>query len=258
MQNEQRDSMREFCARRCQRYQTTARVLLRGGAAPSLSLISSLTEPSRQLVLAEYAAVLNELPSVVMAAINGALRPQRWLASVITPLLPIAPHHDGDYPCPSPSNLSFGPQEAEAISWKIAAFVYEPSAAMAAIDEHLIGDSRLRRRMRVAVGHFVSQASTRARGNREVVGALADVGALTVRVPLQCFAVNGGSGQHRLLGVREVVHRARLDEAAQHGVEGVEKGFNEHLGNDDCEFSGWEQLGYLDNERHQFVPLGID
>ncbi|CEM39875.1 unnamed protein product, partial [Vitrella brassicaformis CCMP3155] len=131
---------------------------------------------------------------------------------------------DGRDPAPSP--LSFGPHEAEAIGWKIGAFLHEPSAAAAAIDEYLIGDSTLRRRVKAAVAHFVISAATRTPSNREVIGDMANVGGVMVRVPLRCFAVRGQQGgQHRLLGVREVVHKARLGEAASNGVTtGVVKG----------------------------------
>jgi len=56
-----------------------------------------------------------------------------------------------------------------------------------------------------------------------------------------------------------VVHKARLDEAALHGVEGVAKGFNEHLGDDDCHFQ-WQQLGCVERGRDgraTFRPLQL-
>ncbi|CEM13740.1 unnamed protein product [Vitrella brassicaformis CCMP3155] len=120
--------------------------------------------------------------------------------------------------------------------WKIGALLHEPSAAMAAIDEYLTGDSVLGRRVRAAGLHFVKQAATRTSSNREVVGGTRYVqhegGADSTKVtvpPLQCFAVNGGQrggGKHRRLGVREVAGaQGPLDEAARHGVEGVVKGF---------------------------------
>jgi len=93
-----------------------------------------------------------------------------------------------------------------------------------------------------AVDHFVEQAATRTASNGEVVGAMADVEGEMVRVPLQCFAINGGQHAQRRLAVREVVHRARLDEAAAYSLTGVVKGFNSHLSDTDCRFQ-WGQLG---------------
>ncbi|CEM00513.1 unnamed protein product [Vitrella brassicaformis CCMP3155] len=152
---------------------TTVRVLLRGGAAPSLTRMSTATHEHRRrqlLVVDEYKSVLNELPDVVITAINAALAPHRDHSMLLARLLPLAPHHDGAHPHPSPSNMAFGPHEAEGIAWKVGAFLHEPSAASAAIDEYLIGDSQLRRRVKAAVGHFVKSAATRTSSNREVVG----------------------------------------------------------------------------------------
>ncbi|CEM23754.1 unnamed protein product [Vitrella brassicaformis CCMP3155] len=92
-----------------------------------------------------------------------------------------------------------------------------------------------------------------------------NVGGVTVRVPLQCFAILVDSRPHQVVhtrgrvGVREVVQRARLDEAARHGIEegAINKGFNDHLGNADCEFGGWWKLGRI-HERGQWVTLGIN
>ncbi|CEL94471.1 unnamed protein product [Vitrella brassicaformis CCMP3155] len=216
----------------------------------------------RQLVLAEYATVLSELSEAVMSAINSALAPQRDHSMLLARLLPLAPHHDGAHPHASPSNMAFGPHEAEAIGWKIGAFLHEPPAAVAAIDQYLIGESVLRSRVRAAVAHFVKSAATQTSSNREVVGGTRheQQGDKRVKVtvpPLQCFAVRGSGGQVKLMGVREVVHRARLDEATTHGVAGVVKGFNEHLGDQDCQFS-WQQLGRIDRGIGLFVPLGIN
>ncbi|CEM08958.1 unnamed protein product [Vitrella brassicaformis CCMP3155] len=238
---------------------TIIRTLLRAGADISSMSAVAIGAPRRQrhLVQTEYATVLNGLSNVTMSAINAALAPQRDHSMILARLLPLAPHNDGRDPAPSP--LSFGPHEAEGIAWKIGAFLHEPPAAAAAIDEYLIGHSQLRRRMRTAVAHFVKSAATRTSGNREVVGDMANVGGVMVRVPLQCFAVRGQQGgQHRLLGVREVVHKARLDEAASHGVTGgVVKGFNEHLGDGDCVFE-WQQRGYIHKATRLFVALGIE
>jgi len=247
--------------------QLTVRVLLRAGAAPSIARMPTAPDEDggrRQCVLTEYTTVLNELPDVTMSAINAALAPQRDHSMLLARLLPLAPHHDGGHPHPSPSNMSFGENEAEAIAWKIGAFLHEPSAAGAAIDQYLIGDSQLRRRVKAAVGHFVKSAATQTSSNREVVGGTRyqQQGDKRVKVtvpPLQCFAVRGSGGQvvHKMTGVREVVHRARLDEADGHGVEGVVKSFNEHLGDQDCQFA-WPQLGRIDRQIGLFVPLGIE
>ncbi|CEM29375.1 unnamed protein product [Vitrella brassicaformis CCMP3155] len=113
--------------RRIRAHKTTIGVLLRGGAAPSIARMPTATEGQRrqrQLVLAEYATVLSELSEVVMSAINGALAPQRDHSMLLARLLPLAPHHDGAHPHPSPSNMAFGPHEAEAIAWKIGAFLH--------------------------------------------------------------------------------------------------------------------------------------
>ncbi|CEM00247.1 unnamed protein product [Vitrella brassicaformis CCMP3155] len=240
----------------------TIRTLLRTGAdITRLPTANERQRRQRQLVLAEYGTVLSELPNATMSAINAALAPQRDYSMLLARLLPLAPHHDGAHPHPSPSNMAFGPHEAEGIAWKIGAFLYEPSAAPAATDEYLIGDTQLRRRVKAAVDHFVKSAATQTSSNREVVGGTRyeQQGNKSVKVtvpPLQCFAIRGSGVRPRQLGVREVVHKARMDEAAHHGVEGVQKGFNEHLGNDDCQFE-WQQLGRLSRTR-LLVPLGIE
>ncbi|CEM20452.1 unnamed protein product [Vitrella brassicaformis CCMP3155] len=261
----QQQSQRRWRLRLIHEHKTIIGVLLRAGAAPSIARMPTATEDQRrlrQLVLAEYAAVLSELSEAVMSAINGALAPQRDHLMLLARLLPLAPHHDGAHPHPSPSNMAFGPHEAEAIGWKIGAFLHEPPAAVAAIDEYLIGESVLRRRVKAAVGHFVKSAATQTSSNREVVGGTRyeQQGDKRVKVtapPLQCFRVGGVGG--RKMGVRKVVHRARLDEAGTHGVplEGVVKGFNEHLGDQDCQFE-WGQLGRIDRTTGLFVSLGID
>ncbi|CEM29373.1 unnamed protein product [Vitrella brassicaformis CCMP3155] len=229
--------------RRIREHKATIGVLLRSGAAPSIARMPTATEEQRrrrQLVLAEYATVLNELSEVVLSAINGALAPQRDHSMLLARLLPLAPHHDGAHPHPSPSNMAFGPHEAEAIGWKIGAFLYEPPPAVAAINQYLIGESMLRRRVRAAVGHFVKSAATQTSSNREVVGGTRyqQQGDKRVKVtvpPLQCFAVRGSVGG-RKTGVREVVHRARLDERRMFE---------------------WGQLGRL-SRTGLFVSLGID
>ncbi|CEM00610.1 unnamed protein product [Vitrella brassicaformis CCMP3155] len=258
---EEQQQQGEYRSRRIGEHKTITRTLLRGGAAQSIARMPTAREVDRrrrQLVLTEYATVLSELSEAVMSAINAALAPQRDHSMLLARLLPLAPHHDGAHPHPSPSNMAFGPHEAEAIAWKIGAFLHDPSAAVAAIDEYLIGDAQLRRRVRAAVGHFVKTAATRTSSNREVVGGMASVGGVMVRVPLQCFAVRGSGGRVvGMTGVREVIHRARLDEAVSCGVVGVVKGFNEHLGDHDCQFA-CRQLGRIDRKTGLFVALGID
>ncbi|CEM25186.1 unnamed protein product [Vitrella brassicaformis CCMP3155] len=218
IQEQQQRQLGEGRARYIRNYKTTIGVLLRGGAAPSIARMPTATDMQRR-------------------------RRQLVLAEYATVL----------------SELS---EAAEAIGWKIGAFLHEPPAAVAAIDQYLVGESVLRRRVRAAVGHFVKSAATQTSSNREVVGGTRyqQQGDKRVKVTvplLQCFAVGGQQGgQHRLLGVREVVHRARLDEAATHGMRLV-KGFNEHLGDQDCQFE-WGQLGRIDKGTGMFVSLGID
>ncbi|CEM18763.1 unnamed protein product [Vitrella brassicaformis CCMP3155] len=198
-----------------------------------------------------------------MAALNAALAPQRSLAALLTHLLPLVEHNDGKDPAPSP--LSCGPHEAEAIGWKITAMCFNMRAANETITSTLtIRNSVMGDRVCAAVEHFVKSALY-ASSNREVVGGASNVGGVTMRVPLQCFAIRADSCPHQVVhthgrvGVREVVHRARLDEAARHDIEegAIDKGFNEHLGNADCEFGEWQQLGRID-ERGQWVILGIN
>ncbi|CEM12629.1 unnamed protein product [Vitrella brassicaformis CCMP3155] len=242
------------------------RSLLRAGADLSTSVLPTtpIERKRHELVLKEYVVVLNELPFVVMDAINAALAPQRDANILMTRILPFVDHNDEDpslpHP-PSPSPLSFGPQEAAAIAWKIGAFLHDPPAALTAINSYLTNASALKRRVRGAVEHFVKWAATKTVSNREVVGGWSrGPDGQMVRVPqLQCFAVDAGHlHTHRRLGLREVVHRARLDEVRQHGLEGVVKGFNNEEGNDDCEFQ-WGQLGYVTGQTgQQWVSLGIN
>ena len=216
------------------RIKTTIRVLLQAGA--DIAIMPTATERHRrrrQLVLPEYATVLNDLPDDVMGAVNAALAPQRSLAALLGP------------------RLAVGPQEAPIFAWRIASYLFDMEAATQTITDAVgFRHTAMALRVRAAVEHFVRSAVCEASSNREVVGGMADVSGEMVRVPLQCFAIRGQQqgGQHRLLGVREVVHRVRLDEAAQHGVAGLIKGFNEHLGSDDCEFQ-WQQLGCVETGR---------
>ncbi|CEL92721.1 unnamed protein product [Vitrella brassicaformis CCMP3155] len=215
---------------------TTIHSLLKAGADISLMPTASLVERhKRQLILTEYTAVLNELRNVTMAAVNRALGPQRSLAALLTPLLAVRP--------------------LDVFAWRIASYLFDMDNAMRAIREGIgLRHTDMADRVHAAAEHFVRSA-LRANSNQEVVGVVANVGGRTVRVPLQCFAVRRQhDGQHRLLGLREVVHRARLDEADRHGVTGVEKDFNTHLGDADCQFH-WQQLGYMDDDA--FVSLGL-
>ncbi|CEL96897.1 unnamed protein product [Vitrella brassicaformis CCMP3155] len=234
------------------------RAMLRSGAAIDRD------RHVRRLVDGEYVQLLEELADDVMDAVNGALKPQRDVADLLTRLLPLArfpPSRpkpsdatDNDAPAapsrPSPFAHS---DETAHIAWKVGAFLHEPEA----VDQmHLTTHTPLAGRVKAAMQHFVKCAATKTAGNREVVGVMANVGGRVVRVPLQCFAVNRGQLTHRRLGLREVVHKARLDEAARYGLTGVVKDFNTHLGNEDCQFD-WQQLGWVD-ERGQFQPLGIN
>mmetsp|Transcript_6774 Transcript_6774/g.19703 ORF Transcript_6774/g.19703 Transcript_6774/m.19703 type:complete len:467 (+) Transcript_6774:425-1825(+) len=250
------------------RTKMTICVLLRAGAAinrlPTGSHIPAVAEElreRRQLVLDEYTRVLNELPIATMAAVNAALRPHRILAALLTHFLPLVDHNDAETPLPSP--LSFGHGEATLIGWQIAAYCFDTTAANQTVNQTLtFRHSRLARRVCAAIDHFVTSA-LKASSNREVVGPMAIVGEETVRVPLQCFVLGGVDRRlnevvrtRGRVGIREVVHRARLDEAARYRLTGVIKGFNTHLGNDDCQFS-WGQVGRIDDEG-QFVTLGTN
>ncbi|CEM23774.1 unnamed protein product [Vitrella brassicaformis CCMP3155] len=217
-------------------YEATIRSLLRSGAdIGRLPITTPGDRRCRNLVLTQCTAVLNtDIHTGAMAALNAALAPQR-------------------------------PHEAEAISWRIAAMCFDQDAANDTIAATLtVRNSDMARRVCAAVDHFVKSALY-ASSNREVVGGTADVGGVTVRMPLQCFALRADSRPHQVVhtrgrvGVREVVQRARLDEAARHGIEegAINKGFNEHWGSADCEFDGWQQLGRID-ERGQWVTLGIN
>ncbi|CEM01691.1 unnamed protein product [Vitrella brassicaformis CCMP3155] len=255
-------------------YEAVIRTLLRSGAdIDRMPTATDKERQCRQLVLPQYTTVLNELPTTTIAAVNAAMRPQRGLAAFLMKSLPallphlLQPPHTGTTPANPPAAPllpappGYGPHEAEAIGWKIAAMCFDQDAASEAISGSIgIRNSTLARRVTAAAEHFVKSAVFEASSNREVVGGMANMGGQMVRVPLQCFAVNGGHyGGHRRLGLREVVHRAQLDEAARHGIEegAIDKGFNTHLGNDDCEFGGWQQLGRID-EGGQWVSLGIN
>ncbi|CEL98010.1 unnamed protein product [Vitrella brassicaformis CCMP3155] len=210
----------------------------------------------RQEIKREYVCVLNEIPHDVMDTVNAALRPQRELAALLTDLLPLAPHNDGPHNDPVPSLLHFGPQEEAAIAWRIAALCFDTDTAHQTVsDIRLRPHSKFGHRVHEAMDHFVASAVFHASGNTEVVGGRhEEEGQVVHAPPLQCFAIRGQEGgQHRVLGLREVVHGARLDEATEHGLRGVVKGFNEHLGDADCELE-WDGLGFID-DAGEFVSM---
>ncbi|CEM12860.1 unnamed protein product [Vitrella brassicaformis CCMP3155] len=225
------EDTKEGCRARCDRHKLTIHSLLRAGAD-----INSLPiDGERQFVLMEYATVLDEVGPAVMSAVNAALAPHRSLAALLTP------------------RLAVGPQEAPIFGWRIASYLFDADAAASATTEAIgecVRHTVMARRVCAAAEHFVKSAVYQTSSNREVVGGTASVGGQVVRVPqLQCFVLEGVDSRPReavhtrgRVGLREVVHRARMDEAARHGVEGVVKGFNTHLGDADCQFT-WQQLG---------------
>ncbi|CEM02056.1 unnamed protein product [Vitrella brassicaformis CCMP3155] len=227
---------KERCRAEIPNLKLTIRSLLRAGA--DINLIPTGTEEDRrqrQLVLTEYATVLNELPAAVMSAVNAALAPHRQLAALLAPWLAVRP------------------LEAPIFGWRIASYLVDMNAAQEAISEAIgVRHSDMARRVCAAAEHFVKSAVYQASSNREVVGGTADVGGQVVRLPqLQCFVLEGLDSRPREavhtrghLGLREVVHRARMDEAAKWGLAdgAVVKGFNTHLGDADCQFT-WQQLG---------------
>ncbi|CEL93403.1 unnamed protein product [Vitrella brassicaformis CCMP3155] len=189
------------------KYKLTIHSLLRAGV--DINLIPTATEDrrrGRQLVLTEYATVLNEVGPAVMSAVNGALAPHRSLAALLTP------------------RLAVGPQEAPVFGWRIASYLSDMDAAQEAISEAIgVRHTDMARRVCAAAEHLVRSAVYQASSNREVVGGTADVGGQVVRVPqLQCFVVGGVGG--RKMELREVVQRAILDEAANKDAASVEWG----------------------------------
>ncbi|CEL93931.1 unnamed protein product [Vitrella brassicaformis CCMP3155] len=186
-------------------YKLTIRSLLRVGA--DISTIPTATEERRrQLVLTEYAGVLNELGPPVMAAVNAALAPHRSLAALLTP------------------RLAVGPQEAPVFGWRIASYLFDMNAAQEVIGEAIgVRHTDMARRVCAAAEHFIHSAVYQASSNREVVGGMRyeqqGDKRLKVTVPqLQCFVVGGVGG--RKMELREVVQRAILDEAAKWGRRG--------------------------------------
>ncbi|CEM23922.1 unnamed protein product [Vitrella brassicaformis CCMP3155] len=205
------------------------RSLLRAGG--DINLIPTATEEyrrQRQLVLTEYATVLNALPTAVMAAVNAALAPHRSLAGLLTP------------------RLAVGPQEAPIFGWRIASYLFDMDAAQKATTEEAISvrHTDMARRVCAVAEHFVRSAVYQASSNRKVVGGTVSVGGQVVRVPqLQCFVVGGVDGQR--MELREVVQRAILDEAAKWGLAGeIDNGFRK-----DVPAVVWGAVGWVDKGR---------
>ncbi|CEL93977.1 unnamed protein product [Vitrella brassicaformis CCMP3155] len=232
----------------------TIRTLLRAGADITGADITSITTTSsaflwlpaaiegrrrqRQLVLTEYAAVLNELPTAVMAAVNAALAPHRSLAALLTP------------------RLAVGPQEAPIFGWRIASYLFDMDAAQEAIGEAIgVRHSDMARRVCAAAEHFVKSAVYQINSNREVVGGTADVGGHVVRVPqLQCFVVGGVGG--RKMELREVVQRAILDEAAKWEMAGeIDNGFSKDVAAVEWGAVGWAERGRDGRETFKLLRM---
>ncbi|CEM31121.1 unnamed protein product [Vitrella brassicaformis CCMP3155] len=221
-------------------YEQITHSLLRAGA--DISTIPTATEENRrgrQLVLTEYATVLNQLPTAVMAAVNAAFAPHRSLAALLTP------------------RLAVGPQEAPIFGWRIASYIFDMAAAQEATTDEAVGvrHSDMARRVCAAAEHFVKSAEYQASSNREVVGGTANVGGQVVRVPqLQCFVVGGVGG--RKMELREVVHWAILDEAAKWELVGeIDNGFSKDVAVVEWEAVGWVERGR--DGRETFTSLGM-
>ncbi|CEM01123.1 unnamed protein product [Vitrella brassicaformis CCMP3155] len=248
---------------RIPRIRTTIRVLLQAGA--DIALMPTATERHhrrRQLVLPEYATVLNEMPDDVMAAVNAALRPQREMADALTEALhnataqrlkaaflsfdpsrrsvpppPLPPHVDPE-PSWQDDYMPFANQDMSAIAWRVASSFVNPSV-LEQSPRPVQNVTEVGRRVNTAMARFVrAAASLQVVGNKEVVGGTTNVGGERVRVPqLQCFAVRG----HRLLELREVVQRAILDEAARYDglPASIDNGFTKDVAAVD-----WQQLAW--------------
>ncbi|CEM05561.1 unnamed protein product [Vitrella brassicaformis CCMP3155] len=232
------------------------RLLIRGASIANMPNATQEDRERRALAKKEYVVVLNELPFVVMDRVNKALAPQRDAAILMARILPLVEHNDEapslPHP-PSPSPLSFGPQESAAIAWHIGAFLHEPETINAVFV--MKDDTPKGRRLLGVMRHFVTSAATRTSGNREVCGGVIErEDGRQVRIPqLQCFVLGGVDG--RRVGLREVVHKLRLDEVRRFGLSGVVKGFNNEAGDEGCVFD-WGQLGFVDKEG-RFQSLGI-
>ncbi|CEM20251.1 unnamed protein product [Vitrella brassicaformis CCMP3155] len=261
-------------------YKRIIHSLLRAGA--DISSIPTATERDRrghQLVLTEYATVLNELPTAVMAAVNAALRPQRKMADALTKafhngtaqqLKAAFPSFDPSLPSlpPPPLPLHVTPlapwqddetplanRDMSAVAWRVASFFVDPSV-LKQRPRPVQNATEVGRRINTAMARFVeAAASLQVVGNEEVVGCGGrkrdSEGQPARRPQLQCFELEGVDSRPReavhtrgRVGLREVVHRARMDEAAKWGLAdgAVVKGFNAHLDDADCQFT-WQQLG---------------
>ncbi|CEL99630.1 unnamed protein product [Vitrella brassicaformis CCMP3155] len=226
----------------------TIRTLLRaGGDISSIPTDTQEGHRQRQLVVDEYATVLNKVGAIVTDAVNDALAPHRSLAAVLTHLLPLAPHHDGAKPHPTPSILSFGPHESTIFGWDIASYPFDVDTAASATTEAIgMRHTDLARRVCAAAKHFFLSA-VKASSNREVVGGTRHEqrgnkrGKVPVP-PLQCFVVGGVGG--RKMELREVVQRAILDEAAKWEVGEIDNGFST-----DVPAIEWGAVGWVDKGR---------
>ncbi|CEL93973.1 unnamed protein product [Vitrella brassicaformis CCMP3155] len=261
------------------KYKRIIHSLLRAGG--DINLIPTATEENRhqrQLVLTEYATVLNELPAAVMAAVNAALRDLREIADALTKAFhngtaqqlkaafpSFDPSLDSLHPPPLPPHVTpaapwqddetpLANRDMSAVAWRVASFFVDPSV-LEQRPRFVQNATEVGRRINTAMARFVeAAASLQVVGNEEVVGnggRKRDSEGQVVRRPqLQCFELNYDSRPreavhtHGRVGLREVVHRARLDEAAKWGLAdgAVVKGFNAHLGDADCQFT-WQQLG---------------
>ncbi|CEM17402.1 unnamed protein product [Vitrella brassicaformis CCMP3155] len=226
------EAIREMIRAEIDKYQRIIHSLLRAGG--DISSIPTATERGRrgrQLVLTEYAGVLNELPTAVMAAVNAALVPHRSLAAVLTPWLAV------------------GPQEAPIFGWRIASYLFDMDTAQDAVSEAIgVRHTDMARRVCAAAEHFVHSAVYKASSNREVVGGTRHEQQsdkrVKVTVPqLQCFVVGGVGGCK--MELREVVQRAILDEAAKWGLVGdIDNGFSK-----DVSAVEWGAVGWVDKGR---------
>ncbi|CEM30691.1 unnamed protein product [Vitrella brassicaformis CCMP3155] len=258
----------------------TISVLLQAGA--DIAFIPTATERHRrrrQLMLPEYATVLNQLPHDVMATVNAALRPQREMADALTEALhnataqqlkaafpsfdpsrpsvpppPLPPHVD---PEPSWHNdyMPFANRDMSPIAWRVASSFVNPSV-LEQSPRPVQNVTEIGRRVNTAMARFVgAAASLQVVGNEEVVGGTTNVDGERVRVPqLRCFVVRGQhGGQHRLMELREVVQRAILDEAARY--DGLPASIGNGFTKDVAAFE-WQHLGYVD-ERGEWVTLGM-
>ncbi|CEL93976.1 unnamed protein product [Vitrella brassicaformis CCMP3155] len=214
------------------KYKRIIRSLLRvGGDISSIPTATEEVRRQRQLVLTEYATVLNEMGPAVMAAVNAALAPHRSLAALLAP------------------RLAVGPQEAPIFGWRIASYLFDMDAAKEPTSEAIgVRHTDMARRVCAAAEHFVKSAVYQASSNREVVGGTRHEQQgdkrLKVTVPqLQCFVVGGVGG--RKMELREVVQRAILDEAAKWGLaREIDNGFSK-----DVAAVVWGAVGWVERGR---------